>query len=364
MEYIYKNGEPIPEDILRQEPEVHLLEEGKKLHHGKIVIKDDIAYILHNMDRKHGGEPDNMSDYPDFAYAWGCGDVDDFDLDWDGWSIRIVGDVQRVKSTSGTKEKLKRIFRDNLYKRHTTTTTSGKIAGKRLFAYKTSKKLMRKPTEESGKKYCIEILIDASGSMGGDYNIAWEAGVKLCRLLESVADVNVTFFNYLWSTIPSKKMTMKAQGGKLDPFHRTAYEKEKDGIVYITKQEKDNDRHFSARYGNWDILPIMERVHHLQQNSHTKKIVIVLADGAPNLDEHNHQNPPQNLCLQGRFIRSVSTQGSIQKKIEKIEKTSDVKIYGVGINATVPYIHEDRHIQIRNAGKIESTFLDILQKTI
>lgn len=106
------------------------------------------------------------------------------------------------------KAALKRLLKDNMFSRKV-IGKRGALETNRLAMWRTSKNLFSKPDEIKGKKWNVELLIDASGSMRRYEGSRWarviEAAEKVVLLLQDFVDFNIRMFCLSEKTMNAKE---------------------------------------------------------------------------------------------------------------------------------------------------------------
>ena len=243
--------------------------------------------------------------------------------------------------------RIKRIFRDNLYKREV-ESKRGKLNFSALYKHKVSNKVFKKPQTNWGKQYNIEILLDTSGSMQSDNRFykSMQVCARLCELLWPVANVWVATFNYIEERMSWKEMIIKAQEprSKLEDEYmdETRYKTLNiNGSAYIVKNTDDNpyyidydaweclDHWFPASRawtlwsracsGNREICNIVNAAERLK-NFEWHKFIIVILDWLPNLDHHyGSRNKDMNTHIAWQSILRY-TKDNYREKIMSLER--------------------------------------------
>lgn len=249
-------------------------------------------------------------------------------------------------------QQIRKIFKDNLYKREILTKTGGKIDFNRLSQHKTSKYIRRKPLERGSQKYNIEILLDDSGSMYGHGEgkralLAHEATARLAKVLGPVADINVTLFNYLeqstnWRSFTSTSHLKRTGSSIYDvgemelPNFFVTRNSDNLNVVSAFPPADMDEVEFSepATGGNYEIVNILNAVSRLKSKE-GKKIIIVLSDGQPNLDYHPSWDEDKSagfkkLILAGRRVKKYPVD-DYRKIIEDIKTRHGIETISFGL---------------------------------
>lgn len=244
--------------------------------------------------------------------------------------------------------KLKRILRDNLYTRNVETTT-GKLNFLALHKYKTSRKLFTRPQERAGKKYNVELLLDNSGSMyQQEYAApAFEAAHYLCQLFGPLTDMNVTLFNYGEHTMNWKNFHKEFvdKEHKQNTYHWKYGDRKVGEDMYNIERVPDPsntdgyEQTYKAAAGNWEISTILGARHRLLQKQ-GEKIIFILLDGHPNLDEHNVVNRGETspkYFMNGVCLNNYPKEAYSARIQEIIDEGIKVVAFGLGFDVRKYY---------------------------
>lgn len=254
-------------------------------------------------------------------------------------------------SIESEKRQIKKILKDNLFKREI-LSTRGKINFNRLARHKTSKYLFSNPSQEKGKRYNIEILLDCSGSM--QIHDRMEPATDACKtivdLLKSVSNLGITLFNYVEKRIDINNFKPEdylfgERGQTASYGYKT---EEKNGVETITIDKDDflsygeegerDDCNNGAGAGNWEIINLANTCERLRKQE-GKKIIILLTDGSPNLDRHSRNSKytdgriwKKDVILAGRNLKHYPKY-TYQKQVKSIlRKDIDLITIGIGTN--------------------------------
>ena len=244
-------------------------------------------------------------------------------------------------------QRVKALLRDNLYKREVLVKSGGNIAFDRLARYKTTKYIRKKALEKSGNQLNVEILLDNSGSM---YPFGWrtkniaipahDAAYRAIRTLKSVANINLTLFNYLEVRVPIDEFTptshlYRCEGvGTIDIETHRYYEYENDGVTHIESVKPGDERDFdedAAAGGNYEIASILNAAERLKSLD-GDKMIMVFSDGRPNLDDHDPSDP---IVLAGRRIDKYP-KSEYADAISGIARAGGIHILSFGIETSDP----------------------------
>lgn len=271
-------------------------------------------------------------------------------------------------------QQIRKILKDNCFKRETLQTT-GKIHFNRLPFYKSSRHLFVKPSDLKGKKYHVELLIDYSGSMWGEpmpssydeavaglptysttasisplsfssffgrpdrHTPAIKSGEAVAAIMGKYCDLNITLFNYLETTVSYKDF----RGGA---YWRKSYDELPDAIL---AEDSEGGRHLVPAWrktymsslgsnyhqtaGNWEICQILNAAARLRKKD-GRKVLMILLDGKPNLDDFGGENPTEKLYIAGRRVDLLPTKK--YKKLIKGLESEGIEIVAFGIDTDNP----------------------------
>lgn len=259
---------------------------------------------------------------------------------------------------------LKKIFRDNIFRRDV-LSTSGKVNFNRLGMHKTSKNLFSKPDgSEKGNRYNIEILLDDSGSM---YNTrATEAHLacyNIIRALKSLTNLGLTLFNYTETRVNINDFTPTSH--KLDNISEAKngfyYSVKKGDTETIVSGKPSDYNSYDTKYGgNWEIVNLLNAINRLNKEK-GEKIVIMLCDGCPSLDDHDVRKD-QNLIIAGVNTKYY-TRDVYASQVKKM-LGDNIKIITIGIGTNSPEAYYPNFYLCDNPNNIYSILVESLTKTI
>lgn len=276
--------------------------------------------------------------------------------------------------------KIKKILKDNCFRRET-NATSGKINFNRLALHKTTSAIFSRESERQGKKYHIELLVDASGSMeGSKINLATEAAEYFCKVIGKYCDLNLVLFNYLEKKVPWQEFRANVYRnlGNQAIYPKFIEATDKRGFSHIVPvsqagQYEDfvdfvdtdeghtiNEQQGHPAAGNWELANILNSAQRLkQQKGH--KIILVLLDGQPNLDYHsNSQTPP--LHVAGRRVDKLDR--SVYKEKITALAHEGVTVIAFGILTNEPQKYFPNFYSIKNTTEILPTLVKSLQTLV
>lgn len=259
---------------------------------------------------------------------------------------------------------LKKIFRDNIFRRDV-LSTSGRVNFNRLGMHKTSKNLFSRPDgSEKGNKYNIEILLDDSGSMYNDRaEQAHLACYNIIRALKSLTNLNLTLFNYTETRVNINDFTPTSH--KLCGISQARKEyyysvKEGDVETIISAQPSNYDNCESKYGGNWEIVNLLNAVNRLNKEK-GEKIVIMLCDGCPSLDDHNVRKD-KNLIIAGVNTKYY-TRDVYASQVKKM-LGDKIKMITIGIGTNSPEAYYPNFYLCDDPNNIYSILVESLTKTI
>lgn len=298
-----------------------------------------------------------------------------------------------------TINKLKKIFRDNLYERNILSKT-GSVNFNRLGMAKTSKYIFNKKEETKGYKYNVELLLDASGSMyyNGRLGSSALALYMIYQALKKLVNVNITLFNYTEykikddndiflktirdtikqnnniSSVDTRDLTNKLAELKLPVFEEiTAYKNKNNKKTYIlTDKEKlrynlnENEYEgftFDAMAGNYDITNIINTINSLKKQK-GGKIIIIISDGRPHLDYHSVTGE-YDLFLSGNNIKDWAISGAEWKnKLNEIINNNQIKLISIGLKTEEPARYYNNFYLIEEIDNTYNVLIKSLEKAI
>lgn len=256
-------------------------------------------------------------------------------------------------------------MKDNCFKREV-LSTGGRINFSRLPYHKSSKLLFNREQERKGKKYYVELLVDASGSMAMDNRIdhATMAAELIAKVLGKFCELQITMFNYLEFKVKWQDFRAEKWG---DFYGNSPYENfaevldgQKRRIVpekqaHLYKKTVKSD---ASTDGNWEICNILNAAKRLKKKN-GKRIIIILLDGQPNLDDHPGDH--NNLHIAGVRV-DQNPYDSIKTTIQKLEK--DITILAFGISTDRPKQFYTNFQKINSPEEILESLIMSLQKHI
>ncbi len=283
-------------------------------------------------------------------------------------------------------QKIKRIMKDNCFRRRT-LTTSGKIEFNRLAFHSSSRMLFSKESERQGKEYYVELLLDASGSMwhdisggssffssldktgeSGRIKLAAESVEMIAKSMGKYCNLNITLFNYLEKKVGWKDFKAKKYQ-HLDIYPNIAQVGDAEGRKHIVESAKavnfpsadwvaEGEDGNKCIGGNWEIINILNAAQRLKPKK-GKKIIMVLLDGQPSMDYHN---PQQAIHLSGRRV-DQNPRTQYRRTIEGLIK-SGIEVMGFGIQTESPKEFFPDFYKIDTPEEILPTLITALQQHI
>lgn len=262
-------------------------------------------------------------------------------------------------------QKVKRILKDATYDRKV-LAKSGNMNFNRLAMHKSSKYLFTKPQAQQSRKYHVELLLDASGSMWGNMfrpsciKEACQAVEKTAKLIGPYTDLNITLFNYLETTVPWKefeaeKYMEEDMYGKYAAIHQ--------GEREIIVDFKHKELYPGAKVeideslgGNWEMCNIINAVDRLKQKD-GKRVLLIFLDGSPNLDDHDTDE--DNVFVAGQSV----LQNPRDKYHEKIESfmAQGITVIAYGIMTERPEQYYPNFYLIEDPDKMYEVLIRSLE---
>lgn len=274
---------------------------------------------------------------------------------------------------ASAQQHLKRILKDNMFRRHV-LSKSGRLSFNQLARYKVTQKIFSKPQENQGQQYHVELLLDNSGSMYHSWSSdpkarpALKATESLCKLFGPVSDLRVTMFNYQditanWKSFDGDALFKKYHEEEQDD---RVHERVVDGIKIIEPCEGECSlRNFSALCGNWDMVTFQNAVNRLVKKE-GKKIILVLSDGRPNLDRHDREyhaeaEHPIKEKLKIAGLRADKYVPSDYLSMTRSAEKNGIFVHGFGIKTNGPKEYFDNFTLIENPEQIYEEVIKALQ---
>lgn len=270
------------------------------------------------------------------------------------------------------KHRLKTILKDNMNRR-SILSKKGSLRGNRLHAYSTSDRLFWKRLENSWRRYNLEILFDASGSMahwhGEGKNSAFYKWIQvvqnLVKLFDWVIDINLTFYNLREWNLTTKEI-LKFDLDRISWVYSTFdYMWEHDINVvdnHFTHVKKGWSE--SAAQGNWEICNLRNGFERLDKKQ-WDKIMIIVWDGEMHIDWYDdHQLVRDNYYVAWQSCKKYNPK-TAREVCQHIEKNW-VSLLGVwiGRRANFNYITNHTTINKNQVDDIYGIVFDFLKKVI
>jgi len=262
-------------------------------------------------------------------------------------------------------QQVRKIMKDNLYQRKT-LTTSWSLEFNRLAMFNSTKRIFSKPSEQWGKAYHVEILVDNSWSM---YNsdragAAFGAAQNICKTLKWAADVTVTSFNYEDINFNSKEFITKTYQDWRDLAHRELREQKiwDETHFCLSSIEWSKWDRFNAAWWNWEICTLVNAQHRLQ-NKEWNRIIIILLDGRINLDSHDERDLIQKNYFIAWLPMKKYNRDTYRETVKSMEKNW-IKVLSYWIETDWPKQYFDNFKYIWDPNDIYKHLVDDLKKII
>ena len=266
------------------------------------------------------------------------------------------------------KFRLKTILKDNMNRR-SVVSKKWNLRWQRLHAFKTSDRLFSKRLESSWKRYNLEIVFDASGSMAFQ-NWEWIHSAfyrwimmvqNLVKLFDWVIDINLTFFNLKEWTLTTKQI-LKFDLSSVDDIDKC--------FDYMWKRDMviDENWHFihkswwkmNSSWGNREIINIQNAANRLYKKN-WEKIIIILWDWNMHVDYHAESDMKKAnnyICWQSVRKYNSKTANEVCKHIEK----NWVHLLWIWLDMHLRYI--PNNIRISSADEIYEKAFNFLKESL
>ena len=230
--------------------------------------------------------------------------------------------------------KLRSILKDNTRVKTHKNKEYGDICHKNLYKINTSGKVFQRKQQFNAKKYVVQLLVDASGSMreSGKCEAACEAVGKIIINLQDLVDIEVLTFN---------ERSLKLKGHK----EKKVSKKRMEDIIYVIRKETCNDKYAGSTLTMDGVKEALKSLNSLKHRNLTK-IMVIVTDGQVN------------------YVHSGECKDVFIKLLHKAE-ASGIKIVGLGISDS--YINEwlpQSSIVIDDVKNILPALLTLLKKAI
>jgi len=271
------------------------------------------------------------------------------------------------------KSRLKMMLKDNKNIRRV-TSNKWLVKWTRLYSYKTSDRLFSKKLSDSWKKYYLEILLDASGSMAhwhwqgtnSWFYRAIKSVKELVKLFDWVVDIDLYFFNLLETRYSTKQISSfdMSTVDDVDKCFKVMWQNNMDidKVNHTIKASKYWDK--SSCWWNVDICNIYNSFERLSKKD-WEKIMIVIWDW----DMHNDyltisemENNNYYVCWRPIKLYNKHTAKDVCKHIVK----NWIHMLGITIwsNWDYSYMKEKQKLSTTNVSDLFKITLDFIKKSI
>lgn len=248
-----------------------------------------------------------------------------------------------VKATGGFAERVRRLIQVRAATRYEGGYKSGKLHMKNLYRFAMPADLVsedyrtrvfRKKVENDTLDVCISLLVDCSGSMGGEkFQHAVHAASQMEHAFGRVLRIPTEVLGHTTSMSHGNGLRMY----NVKPFASTVSEE------HITNSFGSVA---GSLWGNADADAIWYTYGRILKQKAKRKIIIVLSDGSP-ADGAEGADPYYGLK------ETVA-------QIERDSRATGVEIYGIGIRDTNVKHFYSHHVVIHRADEIENKLIDLL----
>ena len=271
------------------------------------------------------------------------------------------------------KHKLKTILKDNMNRR-SVLSKKWTIRWTRLHAFSTSDRLFSKRLENSWRRYNLEILFDASGSMA-HWHWTWRESAfykwiqivqNLVKLFDWVIDINLTFYNLREWQLTTKQI-LKFDLDKvssIDDCFKYQWMNDIRLKWWRFVENKDSHNNLSSCQWNWEICNLRNWFERLDKKQ-WDKIMIIVWDWTMHIDHFDDNDMINNnyyICWQSVKKYNPKTAKEVCQHIEK----NWVSLLWVWIwkDADFNYITNNTKINKNSVDDIYGIVFDFLKKVI
>lgn len=274
-----------------------------------------------------------------------------------------------MTTLNSAKHKLKTILKDNMNRRFI-TSKKWRLNWNKLFNYKTSDRLFSQRLENSWKRYTVEILFDASGSMAHWWwewvNSNFYKGInivkQLVKLFNNVVDINIVFYNLReWRMTP--KQILHFDMDQLNSVYSTfSYMWEDDMWIEDWHFKQWAGTHISSCQWNWEIINMQNSYERLSKLK-SEKVCIVIWDWKMHVDSYSQSemiNRNLHICWKPIKKYNPSTAKEVCRTITK----NGVHLLGVALWTRADFSYMPNNTTIREIDEIYSVIVDFMKKSL
>jgi cobalamin biosynthesis protein CobT len=239
-------------------------------------------------------------------------------------------------------QQLRSVMTDNKFSRMIGSRLNGELDQRKMWRASTgAKNVFRQEAARKGKEYSVVLLLDESGSMGGNkYDVARETTIEMAKALAR-AGVDTAIIGFNCRLLVHKKFGEKFDQAKLTEELREA------NTVRATNHSRGT--HYYAGNHNYAAL---EAGYKMLSSKKYGKIMLHISDGHPTCDY------PEDCKYDQKLHRKANLKALTSKHPEVLD-------IGVGIYDTsvLPDIH-DEVIEIRGMSEFKPLLINVLKKHI
>lgn len=282
------------------------------------------------------------------------------------------------------KTRLKTILAHNAIPRPFEREKAGLINSKRLGLALTTDRVFKKRSEEKlEKKYSIEILIDASGSMwrNGKRERAREVAGELAKILSQLKGVEFEVSEFSGTDLilkefeaPYSPKQTEAYGQKVSNYQLYSNGHDifdvPDSVPSETLGSMGYRLDSRAGYSsdNHDALAVWRAYQRLMERKDSKKILVVLSDGQPTREYDFKRLADTHKSVRGdrysvELMRDYPAD-ALRKATTKIKKEKKVIMLGVGIQSRAVEDYYPDYVVVRSLATFFSGIASLLAKQI